>query len=185
MKWRESMRSHIGSLLVALAVSGCSAASKNVETVVLPTSHQSIDVVQHRSDVKFADCSTLTVLQTYNGSGQLIDSKEARGSALHCVVIPALIEAGGDVGAGYVGRAVNVLSNAQSQGQSQGQAQRQRSSSSSNTNTNSNTNTAVGGAGGAGGSGGGHGHGNNGGGNGDDDGTNPGTGHHHDNGDNS
>jgi hypothetical protein len=182
----RNMKLRIIGLLVAMfTLEACSAYNTEPKSIVLPTSNKSIDLVQHRSDVRLSDCGTLTVLQTYDNSGKLIDSKEARGSALHCVVIPALIEAGGDVGAGYVGRAVNVLSNAQSQGQSQGQAQRQRSSSSSNTNTNSNTNTAVGGAGGAGGSGGGHGHGNNGGGNGDDDGTNPGTGHHHDNGDNS
>jgi hypothetical protein len=181
------MRSRIGSLLVATALfAGCGAYNTEPKSLLLPTSNRKIDLVQHRSDVRLTDCGTLTVLQTYDNFGKLIDSKEAKGSALHCVVIPALIEAGGDVGAGFVGRAVNVLSNAQSQGQKQGQAQGQYQGQGQST-----TNTAVGGAGGSGGAGGnggggeGRGHGNNGRGNGDGDGTNPGTDNHHDNGDNS
>lgn len=147
------------SSVVGMLLAGCSASSKNVGTVTLPTSQRAIDVVQHRSDVQFADCGTLVVLQTYNAAGQLIDSKEARGRALHCEVIDASIEAGGRVGAAaVVGRAVTKITNSNLNSQSQSQGQ-----------------IAQGGAGGAGGQGGqggegGHG-GNNGIGNGGDDGS--------------
>ena len=127
MKEVRDMKLRIIGLLVAMFTLGaCSAYNTEPKSIVLPSSNKSIDLVQHRSDVRLTDCGTLTVLQTFDNTGRLIDSKEARGSALHCVVIPALIEAGGDFGAGYVGRSVNVLSNAQSQGQSQSQSQKQK-----------------------------------------------------------
>jgi hypothetical protein len=188
------MKLHIGSLLVAIVMfAGCSAYNTEPKSVVLPSSNRSIDLVQHRSDVRFTDCGTLTVLQTYDNAGKLIDSKEARGSALHCVIIPAVIEAGGRVGAGFASQAASTVIrnvNQQAQGQLQGQSQ---TSINANTNVNSNTTTGgIGGAGGAGGNGGNGGNGgqggqggNNGGGNGSDDGTNNGTDHHHENGDNS
>lgn len=172
----------IVTLALAMVLGGCSAYSEQ-HSLVLQTSNRSIDVVLHRSDVRFTDCGTLTVIQTYDAAGALIDSKDARGVALHCEVIQAGIQAGGMVGAAAVLRPSKTdidNSNEQSQGQAQ-------SSSNRNVNRNSNRNHAEGGAGGAGGSGGnsgsGH-HGNNGQGNGDGDGSNPGTGHHHDNGDN-
>ena len=196
----------IGLLLLMMA--GCSAYSES-HSVVLPTSNMKIDVVLHRSDVRFLDCGTLTVIQTYNGDAKLIDSKEARGSALHCGVLEAGIQAGGMVGAAAVLRPARTKINnsneqSQGQGQAQGQLQGQKqgtynaitntnSNTNSNANANSNTNIANGGAGGqggqggqggAGGQGGQSGQGNNGGGNGSGDGTNPGTDHHHDNGDN-
>lgn len=164
-------------LTAALFLGGCAAQSSTVDTLVLKSSGLPIDIVQHRSSVEFADCGTLVVLQTFSKSGQLIDSKEARGTALHCSVIPAAIDAGGRVGGAYVGatnaKAVvtnignsvsNSIKQAQSQGQLQGQQQFQKNS----------------GGGGHGGNGGG----NNGGGNGGEDGTNNGTDNHHDNGDN-
>ena len=191
-------------LSVALLLAGCSSYTAKPESFILPTSNTSIDVVLHRSDVRFMDCSTLTVIQTYNASAQLIDSKEARGSAFHCVILPALVEAGGRVGASAVTPVAGgtVIKNAvsavatQAQGQLQGQQQQQGQSSYSNnsnynanTNANTNSNAASGGAGGGGGSGGeggnnggNGGHGNNGGGNGDNDGTNPGTGNGNGNG---
>ena len=86
-------------IALPLLLAGCSASSDLVGSVVLPTSNKTIDVVQHRSSVKFLDCGTLVVLQTYSAEGALIDSKEARGNALHCDAITAGIQAGGMVGA--------------------------------------------------------------------------------------
>jgi len=177
----------IGVVILA----GCAASTGNVGSLVLPTSGRTIDVVQHRSDNK--ECVTAVVLQTYDATGRLIDSKSAQGNASWCQVLDAGIQAGGIVGAASVLRPskTNVNnSNEQSQGQGQVQVQGQKqSSSNTNTNTNvngnTNSNTATGGAGGAGGAGGQGGQGgNNGIGNGSGDGTNPGTGHSH-SGDNS
>jgi uncharacterized membrane protein YgcG len=155
---------------LALLLAGCGSYTAKPESFVLPTSNKSIDVVLHRSDVRLMDCSTLTVIQTYDATAKLIDAQAARGSALHCVVIPSLIEAGGRVGAGAIqGAASTVIRNVnqQAQGQIQGQTQSQGQSQ-----------NAQGGQGGNGGNG------NNGGGNGSGDGTNPGTDNHNDNGDN-
>jgi len=196
------LTNRVAAVSVASLLAGCSAYSSKPTTTILPTSNRSIDVVLHRGDVRLMDCATLAVLQTYSADGRLIDSKEARGSALHCTVIPALIDAGGRVGAAAAARpAVTTIKNAvssavtNSNSQSQSQLQWQNGSVvSTNTNTNTNTNTAAGGAGGTGGTGGNGGqggnggnggHGNNGNGNGTDDGTNPGSDNHHDNGDNS
>ena len=92
----------LGAWVSLSLLTGCAASSQNVQTLVLPTSNKSIDVVLSRSDVKFLDCGTLVVLQTYNTEGSLIDSKEARGNALHCDVLTAGIQAGGMVGAASV-----------------------------------------------------------------------------------
>lgn len=172
------MKRALGISAVLLLV-GCSAYSSKPTTTVLPTSNRSIDVVLHRSDVRFTDCGTLTVLQTYSAVGELIDAKEARGQALHCAVLPALIDAGGRVGAASVVRpAITKISNSVNQAQGQGQAQGQIQGQGQGTtvvlpeSTQVNDDSH------------GHGHGNNGQGNGNGDGTNPGTGHHHDNGDN-
>src|SRR5690348_3800351 len=101
-----------------LLLAGCSASSDLVGSVVLPTSNKTIDVVQHRSSVKFLDCSTMVVLQTYSADGALIDSKEARGSALHCDVITAGIQAGGMVGAASVLRPAHTdINNSNEQSQ--------------------------------------------------------------------
>ena len=173
----------VALLSAAMLIAGCSSYSGKPETTVLPTSNRSIDVVLHRSDVRLMDCSTLTVIQTYDATGKLIDAKEGRGSAFHCVIIPSLIEAGGRVGAGAVqGAASTVIRNVNQQ--AQGQLQTQGQSQQQNQNATGGAGGA-GGNGGNGGNGGGHHHGNNGGGNGDEDGTNPGTDNHNDNGDNS
>jgi len=188
-------------IILSVLLAGCSAYTAKPTTTVLPTSNRSIDVVLHRSDVRVLDCATLAVIQTYDTTGKMIDSQQARGQALHCAVIPALIEAGGRVGAAAATRpAITTIKNAINQSQG-------FSASNANANTNTNTNTtgsyseatggsasstssAAGGAGGAGGagngggSGGAGGQGNNGNGNGSSDGTNPGSDNHHDNGDN-
>ena len=182
---RGNYTNRVAMLSTAMLIAGCSSYSGKPETTVLPTSNRSIDVVLHRSDIRLLDCSTLTVIQTYDTAGRLIDAKEGRGSAFHCVVIPSLIEAGGRVGAGAVqGAASTVIRNVnqQAQGQLQGQSQGQGQNAQGG-------NGGAGGEGGAGGNGGnggnsGNHHGNNGGGNGDEDGTNNGTDNHHDNGDN-
>lgn len=186
----------LAATTAAALLASCSEYSTKPYSFVLPSSNKNIDIVQHRSDVRFSDCGTLTVLQTYNGEGQLIDAKEARGQALHCTLLPALIDAGGRVGAGAVVRpARTTISNAVNAAAG---ASATSGSNASATATGGNA-TATGGAGGAGGAGGNGGnggqgggnngdtgsHGNNGGGNGDGDGTNPGSDHHHDNGDNS
>lgn len=179
----ESVYVKIATLGILLFISGCSAYSTKPTTIHLNTSNQDIDVVLHRSDVRFLDCSTLAVIQTYNRDG-LIDSKEARGEALHCKVIQAGIEAGGRVGAASVFRPSHTtISNSNGQSQTQGQGQEQ----SQTANGGQGGQGGNGGSGGGGGSGsgnGGNGGGNNGGGNGSGDGTNPGTDHHHNNGDN-
>lgn len=181
----------VGSLTLASLLTGCSASTGVVGTTVLPTSNKSIDVVLHRSDVKFLDCATLVVIQTYSNGGDLIDSAKAQGRALHCEVIQAGIQAAGTTGAGaLVGHglsksgSVTNIKNSNTQQQGQGQLQWQNGSV-----VSTNNNTANGGAGGAGGAGGNGGNGgngggaggaggqgNNGGGNGTGDGTNPGTG---------
>lgn len=180
------LTNRVAMLSAAALIAGCASYTDRLNekgTYTLPTSNTNIDVVLHRSDVRLMDCGTLTVIQTYSSVGQLIDSKEARGSALHCTVIPALIDAGSSVGSAYVGRTRMSVSNSQAQGQAQEQGQASFSennnfnynrNSNKNKNSNSNSNSSKSG-----------GHGNNGGGNGDNDGTNPGTDHHHNNGDNS
>jgi uncharacterized membrane protein YgcG len=163
---------------LALLLAGCGSYTAKPESFVLPTSNKSIDVVLHRSDVRLMDCSTLTVIQTYDATAKLIDAQAARGSALHCVVIPSLIEAGGRVGAGAIqGAASTVIRNVNQQ--AQGQIQSQSQGQSQNAQGGQGGNGGNGGNGGQGGQGG-----NNGGGNGSDDGTNPGTDNHNDNGDN-
>ena len=172
------MRKLIFTASFAFFISACSASSQNIATVVLPTSNRIIDVVQHRSDSH--GCAELVVLQTYNAEGGLIDSKEGRATSLPCAVIVGVIDAGGEVGAaGLISRAIsrNVKaasqastsvevnnSNVQSQGQRQGQHQVGSPAKPPSE--------------------GGGGHGNNGRGNGNEDGNNPGTEHHHNNGDN-
>lgn len=177
------------AVIPAVLIAGCAQYSNQPTSFTLPTSNKSIDIVLHRSDVRFSDCGTLTVLQTYDASAKLIDSKEARGQAFHCTLIPALIEAGGRVGAGAVtGAARTTINNlnqqaqGQLQGQSQGQSQEQRARGGNARGGDSTIypTQLIGPSEGSG-----NGHGNNGKGNGNGDGTNPGTDHHHDNGDNS
>lgn len=155
-----------------LAMAGCSSYS-GVNTVQLKTSNRSIDVVLHRSDVRFSDCGTLTVLQTYSAEGTLIDSKDARGTSLLCAVVPALIEAGGRVGAAAATPAAKTtISNAVNNASNSASVAGAAASSSS---------SAQGGQGGNGGNGGNggsseptnhsHPHGNNGIGNGGNDGS--------------
>jgi len=174
------LTSRVSVLSAMVLIAGCSAYSSTPTTTVLPSSNRSIDIVLHRGDVRMMDCSTLAVLQTYNSGGQLIDSKEARGTALHCTLLPALIDAGGRVGAAAIVKpAITTIRNAVSNvnTQQQGQLQWQKGTV-VGVNTNTNTNNANGGAGGNGGNGGNGGaggQGNNGGGNGDGDGTNPGS----------
>lgn len=186
------MKKTLSISLLAL-LTGCASYS-GVSSVTLPSSHVNIDVVMHRSDVRFSDCGTLTVLQTYTAEAKLIDSKEARGQALHCTLLPALIDAGGRVGAGAVVRpARTTISNAVNAAAASSAGASATGGSATATGVGgSGIGIGVGGAGGNGGAGGEGGqggsngeHGNNGNGNGDGDGTNPGTDHHHDNGDNS
>ena len=127
-------------LLCFIVVSGCSASTTNIGSLVLPTSNRTIDVVQHRSDSK--ECAVGWVIQTYDTTGQLVDSKHGAGNALHCQLLGAALEAGGRVGAGAVVKAarttisnVNGQSQGQGQGQNQGQGQEQGQYQ-SNVNTN-------------------------------------------------
>ena len=145
------MKNYIPILSVAALLSGCAASTKSVGSVVLPTSNKTIDVVQHRSDSN--ECAVGFVLQTYNASGELIDSKSGYGNALHCQVIGAGIQAGGMIGAASMIRPSSTKIN-NSNSQAQGQSQSQQST---------NTNTAQGGEGGKGGKGGNNGFGNGGG----------------------
>ena len=143
----------ISLIAVMLVLAGCSSSAINVGSLVLPTSNKTIDVVQHRSDVKALDCTTLTVLQTYDASGVLIDAKSAQGRALHCDAAVAVIDAGAAIGAanqirrGLAASASEINNvNAQAQGQEQGQFQSQlqgqgQSSTNVNTNVNSNRNS--------------------------------------------
>ena len=85
------------SAVTAFALTGCVAYSE-VETVTLPLSGKKIDVARHRSDVRFADCGTLNVIQTWDADGKLVDSKEARGGALHCDLAIEALRAGGYIG---------------------------------------------------------------------------------------
>jgi hypothetical protein len=130
----------------ALLISGCAASTGVIGTTILPTSNKSIDVVLHRSDIKFLDCATLTVIQTYSSDGEMIDSAKAQGRALHCDVVQAGIQAAGVVGAGaLVGKGLSDSgtsiknNNSQGQGQYQGQGQIQGQSS-TNVNVNKNYN---------------------------------------------
>ena len=192
------MRKIFLATLVAIFGAGCAASTKNVGSLVLPTSGRQIDIVQQRSDSH--GCAELVVLQTYDATGQLIDSQQGRARSLPCTLVEVGIEAGSRVGsAAIIARGmVNAAkatrpdnvdinnSNTQAQGQAQTQAQGQ-SQNQGQYSTNKNTNVWHGGnvrGGGGEGSGGTGGHGNNGNGNGNGDGSNPGTGHHHDNGDN-
>jgi hypothetical protein len=149
-------------LPAVLLISGCAASTGVVGTTILPTSNKSIDVVIHRSDIKFLDCSTLAVIQTYGQEGKLIDAKSAQGRALHCEAIQAGIQAAGTVGAGaFIGSGIARggtkinNNNEQGQGQYQGQGQIQGQSNTNVnktdvdvTNVNVNSNTATGGMGG-------------------------------------
>lgn len=160
------MRGSLKGLLVIglLFLVGCSSSTTNVGSLVLPTSNRTIDVVQHRSDSH--ECVVGVVIQTYSSEGQLIDSKSAHGTALHCRIIETGIEAGSRVGSaaiiarGMVNAAkatkpdtiditnVNAQAQGQGQGQLQGQLQGQsqgqlqgQSSDNINVNSNSNHNT--------------------------------------------
>lgn len=157
-------------LVAVLLLAGCAEYSSKPSTFTLPTSNRSIDVVLHRSDVRFLDCGTLTVIQTYDASAKLIDAQAARGQALHCGVIQSTIEAGGRVGAAAVVRPATTRVN---------------NAVSAAANASATAGASASATGGAGGEGGGGGGGNNGQGNGSEDGTNNGTDNHHDNGDNS
>lgn len=118
------------ALGIALLLVGCSASSNLIQSTTLPTSGRVIDVVLHRSDVKFADCGTLIVMQTYDAKGDLIDSKDARGHALHCDVTVAVISAGATVGAANqirrgIAAGADMVTNNNSNESSQAQAQAQ------------------------------------------------------------
>jgi hypothetical protein len=115
-------------VMITMLLAGCSEYTSTPTSFTLPTSNKNIDVVLHRSDVRFTDCGTLTVIQTYDGDAKLIDAQSARGVALHCNVIQAGIEAGGRIGAAAVLRPAltnvnNAVNNSLSQGQTQTQSQ--------------------------------------------------------------
>lgn len=193
------------AMLCSVVAAGCSASTSIVGQLVLPTSGLSIDIVQHRSDSH--GCAELVVLQTYNDKGHIIDSQQARGRSLPCTLVEVGIEAGSRVGSaaiiarGMVNAAkatrpdVTSIDNVNTQTQGQGGATASAAASATAQQTQGQAQAALGGQGGHGGEGGnghnggtngghGGGNGNNGGGNGGGDGTNPGTGHHHNNGDN-
>ena len=115
-------------VMITMLLAGCSGYTSKTTSFTLPSSNKNIDVVLHRSDVRFTDCGTLTVIQTYDGDAKLIDAQSARGVALHCNVIEAGIEAGGRIGAAAVLRPAltnvnNAVNNSLSQGQTQTQSQ--------------------------------------------------------------
>jgi len=180
------------SAVAAFALAGCAAYSE-VETVTLPLSGKKIDVARHRSDVRFADCGTLNVIQTWDADGKLVDSKEGRGGALHCDLAIEALRAGG-----YIGGAEIIANGAARAAKAAASASNTLEINNSNTNnaegyysgqqtlnqSQTQNQALTGGAGGGSGGTGGKPHGNNGKGNGNGDGTNPGTGHHHNNGDN-
>lgn len=175
-------------MIAGTVLSGCAAYS-TVETIELPLSGRKVDVARHRSDVRLADCGTLNLIQTYDEKGNLFDSKEARGSALHCDLAVEVIRGGG-----YLGAASIIAHGAEKA------AKAAASASNSLEINNANTNNAEGYYSGVFNQTGTQnltqnpvtnnppsvpsGHGNNGIGNGSNDGTNPGTNHHHNNGDN-
>ncbi len=186
--WKQ-LSSGLAVCCLAGSLVGCAANTKNVGSLVLPTSNKTIDVVLHQAEIR--GCLDFQVLQTYSSEGTLIDSQRGSGNTLPCVIIGAAIEAGGNVGAAAI--AAKAI----------GKAAAAASNSSSNTltvNANSAATTSASAAGGAGGSGGtsisqsrsnggsnnsgGHsggngGHPNNGGGNGGGDGV-PGHSNHSD-----
>lgn len=99
-------------LALTSLLAGCSAYTDKPTSFTLPTSNKAIDVVLHRSDVRFSDCGTLVVIQTYDEGAKMIDSQQARGNAFHCAIIPSMIEAGGRVGAAVATNpAVNNIAN--------------------------------------------------------------------------
>src|SRR5919109_996160 len=111
-------------VMSTLSFAGCSEYTSKPRSFTLPTSNKNIDIVLHRSDVRFSDCGTLTVIQTYDSEAKLIDAQSGRGVALHCNVIQAGIEAGGRIGAAAVLRpAVTKVNNAVNSSQSLGQSQ--------------------------------------------------------------
>jgi len=165
-------RKSLLSAALLIGLTGCSASTTNVGSLVLPSSNKKIDLVQHRTDGK--GCTTGFVLQTYSQNGDLIDSKGGYGRSLGCAVVDGVIRSSGQVGAAAliadgIRHSGDTINNSNSQAQGQGQYQGQ---------TSANTNTATGGAGGGGG--GSNGGGGNGGGGGNSnhsgggDSTNPG-----------
>jgi hypothetical protein len=186
-------------VMITMLLAGCSEYTSKPTSFTLPSSNKNIDVVLHRSDVRFTDCGTLTVIQTYDGDAKLIDAQSARGVALHCNVIEAGIEAGGRIGAAAVVRPAltkvnNAVNNSQSQGQTQTQSQTVGTTGGTLTPASiASTGGGEGGGTGGGGTGGGSGgggenttgggsggnRGNNGFGNGGDDGV-PGNSDHED-----
>jgi len=177
------MKASIITVLVAgLALQGCYAYS-TINEVTL-SNGMKIDVVRHRSDVRFADCGTMNVTQTWL-DGKLIDSKDARGNALHCDLTVEAFRAGGTLGgaaliANGAARAAKAAANASNtleinnantnnaegyysgvQNLNQSQSQSMTGGvTTTTTTTNTNTPPATS-----------HGHGNNGFGNGGNDGS--------------
>lgn len=92
---------NIFAIAMVLLMSGCGATSKNIDSLVLPTSGFKIDTVQHRSST-FDGCAELVVIQTYDAVGHILDSQAARGRTLPCTVVEVGIEAGSRVGAATI-----------------------------------------------------------------------------------
>jgi hypothetical protein len=159
-------------VMSTMLLAGCSEYTSKPTSFTLPTSNKNIDVVLHRSDVRFTDCGTLTVIQTYDGDAKLIDAQSGRGVALHCNVIQAGIEAGGRIGAAAVVRpALTKVNNAVNNSQSQGQTQTQSQTVGTTGGTLTPASIASTGGGDGGGTGGGDGGGTGGTGGGDGGGT--------------
>jgi hypothetical protein len=110
----------LAALIVGMMMAGCAASTKNVGTLVLPTSNKSIDVVQHRTDSH--ECAVGGVIQTFDATGILIDSQRFENNAFHCQMLNAGIQAGGMVGAASVLRpSITRNHNENEQQQAQGQ----------------------------------------------------------------
>lgn len=171
----------VAILMIATLFVGCSEYTLKPTSFTLPTSNRHIDVVLHRSDIRFADCGTLTVIQTYDGDAKLIDAQSSRGVALHCNVIQAGIEAGGRIGAAAVFRPSSTkVNNSVNNSQSQTQTQSPTVGTAGGTASQPPDGSVSGDTGGGGGSGGSdssNSGGNNGFGNGGDDGVPGGSGH--------
>lgn len=167
-KWKISTQVLPLGLGLGLLLAGCSASTKNVGSLVLPTSNRTIDVVLHKAEIR--GCLDFQVLQIYSSEGTLIDSQRGSGNTLPCVIVGAAIEAGGNVGAAAIaakaiGKAAAAASNSSSVTVNASAAGGTGGTSTSSSGSNSGS-SGVGGH-----SGGSSGHANNGFGNGGGDGV--------------
>ena len=71
-------------VMITMLLAGCAEYTSTPTSFTLPTSNKNIDVVLHRSDVRFTDCGTLTVIQTYDGDAKLIDATNTASGSRPC-----------------------------------------------------------------------------------------------------